>query len=148
MAEQTLFMIKPDAVQRNLIGRILSRLEEAGFTVRALSLQKMERSDAEEFYAVHKEQPFFSSLVEYMTSGHIVVTVLERDDAVGRLREVIGATDPAEASPGTIRRDYGLSKQANTCHASDSRENAAAEIGFWRKRGIVMTPEAQATPAA
>src|SRR6266511_404105 len=107
----------------------------------------MEREDAEEFYAVHRERPFFPALVEYMTSGHIVVTVLEREDAIGKLREVIGATDPAEASPGTVRRDFGLSKQANSCHASDSRENATQEIGFWRKRGLAMTPEAQATPA-
>src|SRR5436190_14505573 len=105
-------MLKPDAVQRNLIGRILGRIEEAGFIVRAVALQRMSESDAKEFYAVHRERPFFPALVEYMTSGPIVVTVLERDDAVAHLRDVIGATDPAEAAPGTVRRDYGLSKQA------------------------------------
>lgn len=140
--QQTLFMIKPDAVQRNLVGRILARIEEAGFTVRGVSMQKMSIADAEEFYAVHKERPFFPALVEYMTSGHIAVCVLDRDDAVNKLREVIGATDPAEAAPGTIRRDYGLSKQANSCHASDSPENAAAEVAYWQKRGIQLKPEA------
>ncbi len=144
---QTLFMIKPDAVQRNLVGRILARIEEAGFTVRGVSMQKMSQADAEEFYAVHKERPFFPALVEYMTSGPIVVCVLERDDAVNTLRETIGATDPAEAAPGTIRRDYGLSKQANSCHASDSPENGAIEIAYWTKRGVMVRPENAATPA-
>lgn len=138
---QTLFMIKPDAVQRNLAGRILARIEEAGFTVRGVSMQKMSQADAEEFYAVHKERPFFPALVEYMTSGHIVVCVLEHDDAVNHLRATIGATDPAEAAPGTIRRDYGLSKQANSCHASDSPENAQIEIAYWTRRGVQVRPE-------
>jgi nucleoside-diphosphate kinase len=142
--QQTLFMLKPDAVQRNLIGRMLARVEEAGFTVRTVALQRMSRADAEEFYAVHGERPFFPALVEYMTSGPIVVTVLEREDAVAKLREVIGATDPAEAAPGTVRRDYGLTKQANSCHASDSPENARNEIAFWARRGLMMTPDAKA----
>jgi nucleoside-diphosphate kinase len=142
--QQTLFMLKPDAVQRNLVGRILARVEEAGFTLRAVSLQRMSQADAEEFYAVHRERPFFPALVGYMTSGPIVVTVLERDDAVRVLRETIGATDPAEATPGTIRRDFGLSKQANTCHASDSPETARGEIDYWLRRGLPTTEQAEA----
>ncbi len=146
--QQTLFMLKPDAVERNLIGRILARVEEAGFTVRAVALRTLARADAEEFYAVHRERPFFTALVEYMTSGPIVVTVLEREDAIATLRDVIGATDPAEAAPGTVRKDFGKSKQANSCHASDSPESAKTEIAFWLARGLALTPGApvDATP--
>lgn len=138
---QTLFMIKPDGVERNLTGRILARIEEAGFTVRGVSLQQMSRADAEEFYAVHKERPFFPDLVSYMTSGPIVVCVLEHENAVQHLRDTIGATDPAEAAPGTIRKEFGVSKQMNSCHGSDSPENGQIEIAYWVKRGIKLTPE-------
>ena len=138
---QTLFMIKPDGVQRNLIGRILARIEEAGFIVRAVSLQRMSQADAEAFYAVHNERPFFADLVSYMTSGSIVVCVLEHDDAVQHLRDTIGATDPAEAASGTIRKEFGVSKQMNSCHGSDSPENGQIEIAYWVTRGIKLTPE-------
>ena len=138
---QTLFMIKPDGVQRNLTGRILARIEEAGFTVRGVSLQQMSQADAEEFYAVHRERPFFPDLVTYMTSGPIVVCVLEHANAVQHLRDTIGATDPAQAAAGTIRKDFGLSMQANSCHGSDSEENGQIEIAYWVKRGILLTPE-------
>ncbi len=138
---QTLFMIKPDAVQRNLSGRILARIEEAGFIVRGVSLQQMSQADAEEFYAVHAERPFFPDLVAYMTSGPIVVCVLEHPNAVQHLRDTIGATDPAKAEAGTIRKDFGLSMQANSCHGSDSPENARGEIAYWVTRGILLTPD-------
>ncbi len=128
---QTLAIIKPDAIAAGKAGKILAHLEEAGFTVRAARLVKLTRPEAEAFYAVHRERPFYGSLVAFMTSGPCLPMVLEREDAVSHLRTVIGATDPAEAAEGTVRRLYAENKERNGIHASDSAENAAREIGFF-----------------
>ncbi len=127
----TLAIIKPDAVGSGLAGNIIAHLEAQGFVVRAVRMTRLSKSQAEAFYEVHRERPFFGSLVEYMTSAPCVPMVLERDDAVGHLRTVIGATDPAEAADGTIRKLYAESKERNAIHASDSPENALREIGFF-----------------
>lgn len=131
----TLAIIKPDAVQGGRAGKILAHLEADGFAVRAARLVRLTRPQAEAFYAVHRERPFFRSLVAFMTSGPCLPLALERADAVARLREVIGATDPAEAAPGTVRRLYAESKERNAIHASDSNENAAREVGFFFAEG-------------
>ncbi len=128
---QTLAIIKPDAIGAGKAGKILAHLEEAGFTVRAARLVKLTRPEAEAFYAVHRERPFYGSLVAFMTSGPCLPMVLEREDAVSHLRTVIGATDPAEAAEGTVRRLYAENKERNGIHASDTPENAAREIGFF-----------------
>ena len=128
---QTLAIIKPDAIGAGKAGKILAHLEEAGFTVRAAKLSRLTQPDAEAFYAVHRERPFYGSLVAFMTSGPCLPMVLEREDAVSHLRTVIGATDPAEAAEGTVRRLYAENKERNGIHASDSAENAAREIGFF-----------------
>jgi nucleoside-diphosphate kinase len=128
---QTLAIIKPDAVQSGKAGKVLAHLEQAGFTVRALRMVRLDVASAGEFYAVHKERPFYASLVKFMTSGPAIPMVLEAPDAVRKLREVIGATDPAEAAPGTVRKLYAESKERNAIHASDSDENAAREIAFF-----------------
>jgi len=128
---QTLAIIKPDAVGAGKAGKILAHLEEAGFTVHAAKLVKLTQPDAEAFYAVHRERPFYGSLVAFMTSGPCLPMVLEHEDAVSHLRTVIGATDPAEAAEGTVRRLYAENKERNGIHASDSAENAAREIGFF-----------------
>jgi len=127
----TLAIIKPDAVASGKAGKVLAHLEEAGFRVRAMRMARLTRDQAGEFYAVHRERPFYGELVEFMTSGTCVPLVLEADDAVARLRDVIGATDPAEAAEGTVRHLYAESKGRNAIHASDSDENAAREIGFF-----------------
>ena len=127
----TLAIIKPDAVRNRLAGKILAHLEDAGFVVRAARLVRLTTPQAEAFYAVHRERPFYRSLVTFMTSGPGLALVLERDDAVTRLRDVIGATDPAEAKPGTVRQLYAESKERNAIHASDSPENAAREVAFF-----------------
>jgi nucleoside-diphosphate kinase len=127
----TLAIIKPDAVQAAHAGNVLAHLERDGFRVRAARLVRLSERQAEAFYAVHRERPFFRSLVTFMTSGPCLPLALERDDAVARLREVIGATDPAEANAGTIRRLYAQSKERNAIHASDSPENAAREVAFF-----------------
>jgi nucleoside-diphosphate kinase len=129
--ERTLAIIKPDATARDLTGRILARLEEAGFAIRALRTMHLSTDQAGEFYAVHRDRPFYGELVEFMTSGMVVPAVLERDDAVAKLREVIGATDPAEAEEGTIRALYAESKGRNSIHASDAPDTAAREIRFF-----------------
>src|SRR3977135_1965274 len=123
----TLAIIKPDAVQRRLAGKILAHLEAAGLVVRAARLAKISTAQPEAFYEVQRERPFYRSLVTFMTSGPALALVLARDDAVARLREVIGATDPAEARPGTVRQLYAQSKERNAIHASDSSENDARE---------------------
>jgi nucleoside-diphosphate kinase len=133
--ERTFAIIKPDAVERKLAGKILARIEEAGFTVRAMRLHHLTKSEAEGFYAVHRERPFFADLVSFMTSGPCLPMALERADAVPTLRTVIGATDPAEAAPGTIRKLFAESKGRNAIHASDSDENAAREVGFFFPEG-------------
>jgi nucleoside-diphosphate kinase len=128
---QTLAIIKPDAVASGKAGKILAHLEAAGFKVRALRMVQLTEKQAQEFYEVHKERPFYGSLVKFMTSGPAIPISLEAPNAVARLREVIGATDPAEAAEGTVRKLYAESKERNAIHASDSDENAAREIGFF-----------------
>jgi len=127
----TLAIIKPDAIQAHRAGKVLAHLEEAGFRLRGARLVRLTQSQAESFYAVHRERPFFRSLVTFMTSGPCMPLALERDQAVTTLREVIGATDPAEAKPGTIRKLYAESKERNAIHASDSPENATREVAFF-----------------
>lgn len=135
MTERTLAIVKPDAVSRNLTGTVLAHLEKAGFRVRALRTARLSRAQAEAFYAVHRERGFFGSLIALMTSGPCVPVVLEREDAVRGLREAIGATDPAEAAPGTVRALYAENKERNAIHASDSAENAAREVAFFFAEG-------------
>lgn len=124
-------IIKPDAVSGGKSGNILAHLEAAGFTVRALRMTRLATTQAEAFYEVHRERPFYRSLVTFMTSGPCIPMALERKDAVAHLRTVIGATDPAEAAEGTVRKLYAESKERNAIHASDSVENAAREVGFF-----------------
>lgn len=127
----TLTIVKPDAVARNLTGRILAHLEEQGFRIRAARMMRLTEPQAQAFYEVHKERPFYGSLVKFMTSGPCVPVILEKDDAVASLRRAIGATDPAEADEGTVRKLYAESKERNAIHASDSDENAAREARFF-----------------
>ena len=129
--ERTLGIIKPDAVVARKTGRILVHLEEAGFRCRALRMTRLSEAQAGAFYAVHRERPFFSSLVAFMTSGPLIPMVLEAGGAVAKLRETIGATDPTEAEEGTVRMLFAESKERNAIHASDSVENAAREISFF-----------------
>ena len=126
--ERTLFIVKPDAVKRNLIGKILAHVEGEGFRIVEARLATITRAEADEFYAEHRGKGFFNDLLDYMTSGPVMLTCLERDRAVLRLREVVGATDPAQAAPGTVRNLYGESKQMNSVHASDSPASAEREI--------------------
>ena len=127
----TLAIIKPDAVAARAAGKILAHLEAQGFRVRAARMLRLGTAQAEAFYAVHRERPFFRPLVAFMTSGPCIPLALEKDDAVAALREAIGATDPAEAKPGTIRKLYAQSKERNAIHASDSAQNAAREVAFF-----------------
>ncbi len=129
--ERTLSIIKPDAVAKNCIGKILDRFETAGLKVVAARMMHLSRAEAEGFYAVHKERPFFKDLVDFMVSGPVLVQVLEGPDAIMRNRELMGATDPKKAAPGTIRADFADSIDANAVHGSDSAENAAIEIAFF-----------------
>ena len=129
--ERTFSIIKPDATRRNLTGQINARLEGAGLRIVAQRRMWMTRQQAEAFYAVHKDRPFFGSLCSFMTSGPVVVQVLEGENAVARNREVMGATNPANAAPGTIRKDFAESIEANSVHGSDSADNARAEISFF-----------------
>ncbi len=127
----TLAIIKPDAVHNALTGKIVAHLEAAGFRIRAARLVRLTPAQAEAFYEVHRERPFYRPLVTFMTSGPALALALERGDAVAHLRQVIGATDPAEAKAGTVRKLYAESKERNAIHASDSAENAAREIAFF-----------------
>ncbi len=129
--EQTLSIIKPDAVAKNVVGEILARFEKAGLRIAATKKIQLSRADAEAFYAVHAERPFFGDLVEFMISGPVVVTVLEGENAMAKNRELMGATNPKEAAAGTIRADFAESIDANAVHGSDSLENAAVEINFF-----------------
>jgi nucleoside-diphosphate kinase len=129
--ERTLSIIKPDATRRNLTGAINQRFEQAGLRIVAQKRLRLGRAQAEAFYAVHKERPFFAGLCEFMTSGPVVVQVLEGDNAVLKNREVMGATDPAKAAAGTIRKDFAENIEANSVHGSDSPENAQIEISFF-----------------
>lgn len=129
--ERTLAIIKPDAVARGLTGEILKRLEAAGLTIVALKRLRLTKEQAQAFYAVHRERPFFDSLTTYMSSGPIVACVAEGENAIQRWRDLMGATDPKEAAPGSIRKDLGLDKEKNAVHGSDSPETAATEIPFF-----------------
>jgi len=135
--ERTLSIIKPDAVARNLIGAIYSRFEQNGLTIVAARMLRMTRAQAEEFYAEHRGKPFFDDLVAYMTSGPVVVQVLEGKGAIGKNRELMGATNPQDAAPGTIRADYAESVEANAVHGSDSPASAAREIACFFDEGDV-----------
>ena len=129
--ERTLSIIKPDATRRNLTGKIVDRLESAGLRVIAQRRIQMTRAQAEGFYAVHRERPFFNDLVEFMISGPVVVQVLEGEGAIGKNRDIMGETNPQDAAPGTIRADFASSIDANAVHGSDSPESAAREIAFF-----------------
>lgn len=131
--ERTLSIVKPDAVAKNVIGEIYSRFEKGGLKIVAARMKHLTRAEAEEFYAVHRERPFFNDLVEFMTSGPVMVQVLEGDNAVAKNREVMGATNPKEAAPGTIRADFAESIDENAVHGSDAPETAAREIEFFFK---------------
>jgi nucleoside-diphosphate kinase len=128
---RTLGIVKPDAIAAGKLGAIIGHLQERGFAVRALKMTRLNRAQAEAFYEVHRERPFYPSLVSFMTSGPVVPFVLEADDAVAKLREAIGATDPAQAVAGTVRALFAESKERNAIHASDSPENAVREIAFF-----------------
>ena len=129
--ERTFAIIKPDAVKARTAGRILARIEEAGFTVRAMRLTHLSKSEAEGFYAVHRERPFFGSLTAFMSSGPCVVMCLEAPDAIKKWRTLMGATDPAKADAGTLRKDFGTSIEFNATHGSDAPETAAFELGYF-----------------
>ena len=129
--ERTLSIIKPDGVQKNLIGEIYRRFEQGGLRIVAARMLHLSREQAEGFYAVHQQRPFYADLVAYMTSGPVVVQVLEGEDAIRRNREIMGATDPAAAAPGTIRADFADSIEENVVHGSDASETAAREIDFF-----------------
>ena len=129
--ERTLSIVKPDAVKRNLIGKIIDRFESSGLKVVAMRMHHLQQAEAEKFYAVHKERPFYASLCRYMTSGPVVISVLEGENAVAKNREIMGATDPKKAAPHTIRADFAESVEANSVHGSDSVENANIEVSFF-----------------
>ncbi len=129
--ERTLVMVKPDAVRRNQVGEVIRRFETAGLAIRALKMVHLERREAEGFYQVHRSRPFFSSLTQFMSSGPTVAMVLEGADAIAKVRKLMGATDPAKAEPGTIRKDLASSIEQNAVHGSDSPESAAYEIPFF-----------------
>ena len=131
MSERTFSIIKPDAVKAGQAGDILARVEKAGFKLVALRLRHLSRAEAEGFYHVHRERPFFQSLCAFMSSGPCITMVLERDGAIARLRELMGATDPAKAAAGTIRKDFASSIEANCIHGSDAPDTAAFETGYF-----------------
>ena len=131
MAQRTLSIVKPDAVAKHGIGAVLARIEQGGLRVVAGRMLQLSRAQAEAFYAVHAERPFFSDLCDFMTSGPVFVSVLEGDNAIVRYREVLGATDPAKADAGTVRADYGTDVEKNAAHGSDAPETAAQEIAFF-----------------
>jgi len=131
MSEKTLAIIKPDAVKKRVIGRIIQRIEDEGFNILGLKMLKLSLEEAKKFYAVHKEKPFYEGLTEFMSSGPIVVLLLEGEQAIKHWREVTGATNPAEARPGTLRREFGFSIERNAVHGSDSPQTAEAEIKFF-----------------
>jgi nucleoside-diphosphate kinase len=140
--ERTLFIIKPDAVSRALVGAILARVEEDGFKIAAMRMVHLDAATARGFYHVHEGKPFLDSLVSFMSSGPVVAAALEREGAIARLREIVGATDPAAAAPGTIRRDFALDKEKNSVHASDAADTARWEIAFFVEHGVLSIPAA------
>ncbi|MGB1446465.1 MAG: nucleoside-diphosphate kinase [Arenicellales bacterium] len=129
--ERTFSIVKPDAVRRNLIGKIYERFESGGLQILAARMIHLTRAQAQEFYAVHRERPFYNDLVEYMISGPVMVQVLEGENAIARNREIMGATNPADAAPGTIRADFAESVEANAVHGSDGPDTAREEIAFF-----------------
>ena len=131
MSERTLAIIKPDAVAAHHTGKIIQRIEESGFTIRAMRLLALTKSEAEGFYAVHRERPFFQSLTTFMSSGPVVVLALEAPDAIKKWRTLMGATDPAKADARTLRKDFGTSIENNATHGSDATDTAAYEIGYF-----------------
>ena len=131
MSNRTFTIIKPDSVRKGNFGKIIAKLESEGFKVLGLKKAILSQRQAESFYSVHRERPFFGSLVKYMTSGPVYVAALQRDNAVGHLRKVMGATDPAKADAGTVRKEFGESIEQNAIHGSDSDENAKLEIAFF-----------------
>ena len=137
--ERTLAIVKPDGVSGGLVGRVLSRIEKEGFRMAALRMVRLSRAEAEGFYAVHRDRPFFASLTEFMSSGPAVVMVLEAPGAIGKWREVMGATDPAKAAPGTIRREMASGIERNVVHGSDAPGTAAFEISYFF-RGLEVLP--------
>ncbi len=138
MAERTLAIIKPDAVSKNVIGEIIAMITKAGFNILGIKMTKISREQAGSFYEVHKERPFYGELVEYMSSGPIVAIALEKDNAINDYRALIGATDPAEAAEGTVRKLFGESKAVNAVHGSDSPENGLIEIAFFFSRAELV----------
>jgi nucleoside-diphosphate kinase len=129
--QRTFAIIKPDAVERRLVGQILARIEQAGFTIRAMRLQHLTRREAEGFYAVHRERPFFGGLTTFMSSGPSVLLALEAPDAIPKWRALMGATDPGKADGGTLRKDFGSSIERNATHGSDAPETAAFELSYF-----------------
>lgn len=137
--ERTLAILKPDCVRKNLIGEVISRIQKAGFRVCALKMVQLTRREAEIFYAVHRERPFFGELVQFMTSGPCVPIALEKDDGVSAFRALIGATDPAEAEAGTIRAEFADSRGENIVHGSDSVENGRVEVAYFFPERVIVT---------
>jgi nucleoside-diphosphate kinase len=135
--ERTLSIVKPDGVEKNLIGEVYRRFEQAGLQIVAAKMLHLTKAQAEGFYAVHKERPFYADLVKYMTSGPVVVQVLEGDNAIAKNREIMGATNPADADPGTIRADFAASIEENVVHGSDGPETAAVEIAYFFDEGEI-----------
>ncbi|CAA9260519.1 Nucleoside diphosphate kinase [uncultured Coleofasciculus sp.] len=144
--ERTFLMIKPDGVQRNLIGEVIKRLETKGFTLVGLKLMSVSRELAEQHYGVHKERPFFPGLVDFITSSPVVAMVWEGEGVIASARKIIGATNPLNAEPGTIRGDYGVAVGRNLIHGSDAPETAQYEIGLWFKDGELVNWQPNATP--
>jgi nucleoside-diphosphate kinase len=138
MADRTFAIIKPDAVRARVTGQILARIEQAGFTIRAMRLVHLTKPEAEGFYAVHRARPFFGSLTDFMSSGPCVVMALEAPDAIKKWRTLMGATDPAKADPGTLRKEFGASIEHNATHGSDAPETASFELGYFF-RGMELT---------
>jgi nucleoside-diphosphate kinase len=129
--ERTFAIIKPDAVERRLVGKILARIEDAGFTVRGMRMHHLTKKEAEGFYAVHRERPFFGGLTEFMSSGPVVLLALEAPDAIKKWRNLMGATDPAKADAGSLRKDFGSNIERNATHGSDAPDTAAFELGYF-----------------
>ena len=134
MTEQTLAIIKPDAVKKNIIGKIIQRIEDEGFKVSALKMLHLTKDEAKGVYIIHKARPFYESLTDFMSSGPVVVMALERENAISHWRLVMGATDPAQAKPGTLRHAYGFSVERNAVHGSDARETAEWELNYFFKK--------------
>lgn len=138
MSNQTLAIIKPDAVKKNVVGEIISKITQAGFKIKAMKMTRLSKQSAGGFYEVHKERPFYNDLVEFMTSGPVVPIALEKENAVADFRKLIGATDPAQAEEGTIRKLFAANKGENAVHGSDSDENAALEISHFFSRDELL----------